>query len=160
MARALDDFPEGLKLLIFNLSVIVDIHAVKELHGAHLAESTLPVFDSLVLVNGVGLVDVENRENLLNFLQNCWRKFLNKLNHVIRNTLHFFYLCASQESSQIHVQDAKLYIKPSSLFKTAELQTPNWQHTVFIYRRFKNKCPYLSLDFVCGILVSHLILVF
>ena len=93
VTTALDDFPESLKLVELNLPVVVDIHAVEKLHGAHLAKGTLPVLHSFLLINSVGVVDIEKSKHLLNSLQNFRRKFLQKTRQKsdvrIPKTLHF-----------------------------------------------------------------------
>jgi len=69
VSAAFHDFPECFKLFELNLTVVVDINAVKELSSRHFAESSLPVLDGFILINSVRAVNVEESEDLLDSLE-------------------------------------------------------------------------------------------
>ena len=60
MSCRLDRSPELNELLFAHLSITVHIHSVEELLGRDLAETCLPVLDSLLFVNGGAAIDIED----------------------------------------------------------------------------------------------------
>ena len=76
MASSLHGLPEALELLERDLAIVVDVHLVKELARRNFSESALPVLDSLVLVDGLAAIDVEDAENLIDLLFSSLREFL------------------------------------------------------------------------------------
>lgn len=68
VASLLDNLPELLEFVEGDLAVVVGVDLVEKLTRRNLGESTLPVLERLVLVDGVAAVHVEAREHLLNLL--------------------------------------------------------------------------------------------
>ena len=78
MASSLHSLPEALELLKRDLTIVVDVHLVKELARGNFSESALPVLDSLVLVDGLAAINVEDAKNLIDLLLRSLREFLHE----------------------------------------------------------------------------------
>ena len=65
MACGLHCLPEALEFLERYLAILVDIDLVKELARGDFTESTLPVLDGLVLVDGLATINIEDSEHFV-----------------------------------------------------------------------------------------------
>ena len=78
MASSLHSLPEALELLERDLTIVVNVHLVKELARRNFAESAFPMLDSFVLVDGLAAINIEDAENLIDLLLRSLREFLHE----------------------------------------------------------------------------------
>lgn len=78
MAGSLHSLPEALELLERDLTIVVNVHLIKELARRNFAESALPVLDSFVFVDGLAAINIEDAENLIDLLLRSLREFLHE----------------------------------------------------------------------------------
>ena len=78
MASSLHSLPEALELLERDLTIVVNVHLVKELPRRNFAESTLPVLNSFVFVDGLAAINIKDAENLIYLLLRSLREFLHE----------------------------------------------------------------------------------
>ena len=72
MSRALDNLPEAKELLERDDSISVHIDSVEELFGGDFPEGTLPVLESLFLIDFFGIIDVEYVEYFFDLFLALW----------------------------------------------------------------------------------------
>ena len=71
VARSLHGLPEALELFERDLAVLVDVNLVKKLARRNFSECTLPVLNSLVLVDGLATINIEDAEHFVYLSHSC-----------------------------------------------------------------------------------------
>ena len=68
MTRRFDDLPEIKELRELNHAIVINVDLVKEFLGRYLCEASFPVVQGLLLVNFLGVVEVETGEHFAHSL--------------------------------------------------------------------------------------------
>lgn len=76
VTRLLNNFPECLKLLNWYLTITVYIDSLEKLSRGYLTKFSLPMFNSFVFVNKIGMIFIEQIKYFFYFFFSFLRKFL------------------------------------------------------------------------------------
>ena len=78
VTSSFDSYPELLELLESDLPVLVDINLVEELTRWNLAKGALPMLNSLILIDGIATIDIEDAKDFVHFGQSAGWQVLEK----------------------------------------------------------------------------------